>query len=114
MIREWAVDDDLWVRRTAIRSQLGSKATTDRGLLDHTLGSKLEDSLHGREFFIRKAVGVGAARARQDGPGMGARLGRRARQQHVRAVPPRGAQALGMSRSGGVRTVGPSRRTSPS
>ena len=56
-LREWAVDPDLWVRRTAILSQLGSKAGTDPDLLAHALGNNLEDSVHGREFFIRKAVG---------------------------------------------------------
>jgi 3-methyladenine DNA glycosylase AlkD len=57
VVRSWAVDDDLWVRRTAILCQLGSKAATDTELLAHVLERNLEDSHHGREFFIRKAVG---------------------------------------------------------
>ena len=57
VVRSWAVDDDLWVRRTAILCQLGSKAATDTDLLAHVLEQNLEDSRHGREFFIRKAVG---------------------------------------------------------
>jgi 3-methyladenine DNA glycosylase AlkD len=57
VVRSWAVDDDLWVRRTAILCQLGSKAATDTDLLAHVLERNLEDSRHGREFFIRKAVG---------------------------------------------------------
>lgn len=57
LMREWAVDDDLWVRRTAILCQLGSKAGTDTELLAHALEHNLEDSLHGRAFFVRKAVG---------------------------------------------------------
>lgn len=57
LIRAWAVDDDLWVRRTAILCQLGSKAETDVFLLRWCLVQNLEDSMHGREFFIRKAVG---------------------------------------------------------
>ena len=57
VIQRWAVDDDLWLRRTAILAQLGSKADTDTDLLRAVLEANLEDSLHGREFFIRKAVG---------------------------------------------------------
>lgn len=57
IVRAWAVDDDLWVRRTAILSQLGSKAETDLPLLRWALVRNLEGSLHGSDFFIRKAVG---------------------------------------------------------
>jgi 3-methyladenine DNA glycosylase AlkD len=57
VIRAWAVDDDLWVRRTAILSQLAGKADTDTDLLQLALARNLEDSLHGKEFFIRKALG---------------------------------------------------------
>jgi 3-methyladenine DNA glycosylase AlkD len=57
VMRSWALDEDLWVRRTAILCQLGSKAATDLDLLRFVLERNLEDSLHGREFFIRKAVG---------------------------------------------------------
>lgn len=57
VMRAWAVDEDLWVRRTAILSQLGSKHATDLDLLRDVLEANLGGSLHGREFFIRKAVG---------------------------------------------------------
>ena len=57
VMRSWAVDEDLWVRRTAILCQLGSKGSTDVELLELVLAQNLEDSPHGREFFIRKAVG---------------------------------------------------------
>ncbi len=57
VMREWAVEADLWLRRTAILCQLGSKDTTDVTLLRHALEQNLEDSLHGKEFFIRKACG---------------------------------------------------------
>ena len=57
LIRAWAVDDDLWVRRTAILCQLGSKQETDVFLLRWCLVQNLEGSPHGHEFFIRKAVG---------------------------------------------------------
>lgn len=57
VLEHWAVDDDLWLRRTAMLSQLGRKDATDVDLLRLTLESNLEDSPHGREFFIRKALG---------------------------------------------------------
>lgn len=57
IMRSWSVDADLWVRRAAILCQLGSKASTDTGLLTFVLEQNLEPSLHGREFFVRKAVG---------------------------------------------------------
>ena len=53
----WADDDDMWLRRTAIIAQLGSGAETDIDLLTHALTCNLEGTLHGSEFFIRKAVG---------------------------------------------------------
>lgn len=57
VMRAWSVDDDLWVRRTAILCQLGRKADTDTDLLRYAIEHNLEDSLHGRQFFLRKAVG---------------------------------------------------------
>lgn len=57
VMRSWAVDDDLWVRRTAVLCQLGSKDATDPDLLRFALEHNLEGSRHGSDFFIRKAVG---------------------------------------------------------
>ena len=57
LMRAWAVDEDLWLRRTAILCQLLSKSETDVDLLRHAVEQNLESSLHGREFFIRKACG---------------------------------------------------------
>ena len=57
VMRGWAVEDDLWLRRTAILCQLKAKQDTDTDLLRYALEHNLEDSLHGKEFFIRKAVG---------------------------------------------------------
>lgn len=57
VMRDWAVDPHLWVRRTAIICQLGSKDETDVDLLRHALEVNLEGSPHGRDFFIRKACG---------------------------------------------------------
>ena len=53
----WAEDPDLWLRRTAILSQLHHKQETDLVLLRHAVESNLEGSLHGKEFFVRKAIG---------------------------------------------------------
>lgn len=52
-MRQWARDPDLWVRRTAILSQLSSKDELDRQLLVDVIEPNLAD----REFFIRKAIG---------------------------------------------------------
>ena len=57
VMRSYAVDGHLWVRRTAILVQLKHRDATDLDLLTDVLDANLEDSLHGREFFIRKAVG---------------------------------------------------------
>jgi 3-methyladenine DNA glycosylase AlkD len=53
VIRGWAVHDDLWLRRTAVLSQLGSKLDTDRELLAHVIDANAGS----REFFLRKAIG---------------------------------------------------------
>lgn len=57
VMRSWALDDDLWLRRTAILCQLGSKDVTDVDLLRYAIVHNTNDTVHGRDFFIRKAVG---------------------------------------------------------
>lgn len=57
VIRRWAMADDLWLRRSAVICQLGSKAETDLALLGYSLVANLEGSRFGSEFWIRKAVG---------------------------------------------------------
>nr|WP_281497194.1 DNA alkylation repair protein [Ornithinimicrobium sp. F0845] len=57
VVRAWAEDDSLWVRRAAILSQLPAKGETDRALLGHCLEVNLPGSEFGSEFFIRKAIG---------------------------------------------------------
>jgi len=52
-IRAWIDDPDLWLRRTAIISQLGHKDRTDEDLLFEAC----ERRMYEREFFIRKAIG---------------------------------------------------------
>ena len=53
VIRRWSVDDDMWLRRTAILSQLGSGLRTDRVLLTDVI----EANAASTEFFHRKAIG---------------------------------------------------------
>ncbi|GAB2837377.1 DNA alkylation repair protein [Microbacterium insulae] len=53
LVRRWACDDDLWIRRVAILSQLGRRGHVDPVVLAETIGPNLGDS----EFFIRKAIG---------------------------------------------------------
>ncbi|KAA9110535.1 DNA alkylation repair protein [Microbacterium rhizomatis] len=53
IVRRWASDDDLWMRRIAIIAQLGRKDRVDRMLLADVLAPNLDDP----EFFIRKAIG---------------------------------------------------------
>ncbi len=52
-LRAWAVDDDLWVRRAAVISQLQRRERTDRALLEHCLDAQLGRT----EFWLRKACG---------------------------------------------------------
>jgi 3-methyladenine DNA glycosylase AlkD len=53
ILREWAVSDDLWKRRSAILAQLGFKADTDLKLLYDCMLPSLDRP----EFFLRKAIG---------------------------------------------------------
>lgn len=65
VLRQWMVADDLWLRRTAIISQLGHGPDTDLDLLSDAIDANLDASAssgtpataYGREFFIRKAIG---------------------------------------------------------
>ena len=52
-LREWAVDEDLWLRRTAIICQVGRKDRCDEDLLTDAIEPNMGD----RDFFIRKAIG---------------------------------------------------------
>jgi 3-methyladenine DNA glycosylase AlkD len=52
-MRRWSRSPDLWLRRTAILSQVRFKADTDLGLLFDCIEPNLAD----RDFFIRKAIG---------------------------------------------------------
>jgi len=53
VLREWAIDADLWVRRTAVICQVGRKEATDTDLLRHAIEANVDD----RTFWLRKAIG---------------------------------------------------------
>jgi 3-methyladenine DNA glycosylase AlkD len=53
VMRAWALDDDLWVRRTAVLSQLRHKQDTDTDLLHDVVAANVDD----RSFWLRKAIG---------------------------------------------------------
>jgi 3-methyladenine DNA glycosylase AlkD len=53
VIRAWAVDEDLWLRRTAVLSQLGHGPDTDTSLLHDVIDANVDD----RSFWLRKAIG---------------------------------------------------------
>ena len=53
VVRAWATDDDLWVRRTAVICQVGHRRDTDPDLLRHCVEANVADPT----FWLRKAVG---------------------------------------------------------
>ena len=53
IVRRWSTDDDLWLRRTAIICQVGSREQVDEELLAHACIASMGDP----DFFIRKAIG---------------------------------------------------------
>ena len=53
ILREWATDDDIWKRRTAILAQLRAKHGTDTKLL----ADAIRPSIGHPEFFLRKGIG---------------------------------------------------------
>lgn len=53
LIRKWATDDDLWLRRTAVICQLRFKNETDLDLLRFAIDRNVDDT----SFWLRKAIG---------------------------------------------------------
>jgi 3-methyladenine DNA glycosylase AlkD len=53
LLRDWATDGDLWVRRTAVICQIGHRTGTDTDLLRHAIEANVDDPT----FWLRKAVG---------------------------------------------------------
>ncbi|MGI9529063.1 MAG: DNA alkylation repair protein [Acidimicrobiia bacterium] len=52
-VRMWITDEDMWLRRTSVLSQIGHKEDTDTELLGEACAANLDSG----EFFIRKAIG---------------------------------------------------------
>ena len=63
VLRAWAVDDDLWLRRTAMLCQLGRKDDTDVDLLRDALEPNLEDSRARPGVLRPQGARLGAARS---------------------------------------------------
>jgi 3-methyladenine DNA glycosylase AlkD len=53
VIRDWAREEDLWLRRTAVLCQVRHHADTDTDLLHDVIEANLAD----RSFWVRKAIG---------------------------------------------------------
>ena len=53
VVRVWATDDDLWLRRTAVLAQLRHRSDTDLDLLRFAIESNVDDT----SFWLRKAIG---------------------------------------------------------
>lgn len=53
LMLEWSVNDDIWLRRTAILHQLAYKTKTDTALLEKIICNCIGTD----EFFINKAIG---------------------------------------------------------
>jgi 3-methyladenine DNA glycosylase AlkD len=63
VMRAWAVDDDLWLRRTAVICQIAHGADVDVDLLTFAIERNLDDT----SFWLRKAIGWALRQlARQD------------------------------------------------
>jgi 3-methyladenine DNA glycosylase AlkD len=52
-LHQWIVDKNMWIRRTALLTQLNYKTNTDNALLDNII----QKAMHEKDFFIRKAIG---------------------------------------------------------
>jgi 3-methyladenine DNA glycosylase AlkD len=73
MMREWAVCDDMWKRRSAILAQLNFKGNTDLKLLYDCI----RPSLGASEFFLRKGIGWALRQYARTDPGEVIRFVRR-------------------------------------
>ena len=91
VLREWAVDDDRWLRRTAVIAQVGAKDRTDLGLLAFAAGANLDD----RDFFLRKAIGWALRQHARTDPDWVRAFVAGPRRPDQRTVPPGGPQAPG-------------------
>jgi 3-methyladenine DNA glycosylase AlkD len=55
VVDAWAVDDDVWLRRTSVICQVGRGPDTDRDLLLRAVEANLDDP----SFWLRKGIGWG-------------------------------------------------------
>ena len=53
VMRSWAVDEDLWLRRSSVICQLKHGAETDLELLSYAIEANVDDT----SFWLRKAIG---------------------------------------------------------
>jgi 3-methyladenine DNA glycosylase AlkD len=53
VLYEWATDEDLWIRRTAVICQVGQRAEVDTELLRYAIEANVDDPT----FWLRKAIG---------------------------------------------------------
>ncbi len=53
VMRAWAVDEDLWIRRASVICQLNRRDETDLELLTFAIEANLDDT----SFWLRKAIG---------------------------------------------------------
>lgn len=87
----WSRDEDLWIRRASIISQLGRRDETDVDLLVGVIAPNLGDA----EFFIRKAIGWALREYAKSDPGW------------VRAfVAAHGSELSGLSRREALKHLG--------
>ncbi|GAA4720946.1 DNA alkylation repair protein [Pedococcus ginsenosidimutans] len=65
VVLAWATDDDLWLRRTAVLSQLSFRDRTDTALLRACIEPNLADP----SFWLRKAIGWALRQYARTDPG---------------------------------------------
>lgn len=53
LMLKWSINDNFWIRRTAILHQLSQKEQTNKVLLDEIISNNFNQ----KEFFINKAIG---------------------------------------------------------
>ena len=73
VVRAWATDTDVWLRRAAVICQLGHRADTDVELLSFAIEANLDDP----SFWLRKGIGWALRKhARTDPDWVRAEVGR--------------------------------------
>ncbi len=65
VIRDWATDEDLWLRRTAVICQLRHRDETDLDLLAYAIEANVDDP----SFWLRKAIGWALRQHARTDPG---------------------------------------------